>query len=36
MIIFPLTTARPSGRLSAKEMVLGLRDVWREQGLSFQ
>ena len=25
MIIFPLTTARPSDRLSAKEMVLGLR-----------
>ena len=35
MIIFPLTTARPSGRLPAKEMVLGLRDAGESRAYPF-
>ena len=35
MIIFPLTTARPSDRLSAKEMVLGLRAAWETKAYPF-
>jgi len=35
MIIFPLTTARPSDRLSAKEMVLGLRAAGETKAYPF-
>ena len=35
MIIFPLTTARPSDRLSAKEMVLGLRAAGESRAYPF-
>ena len=35
MIIFPLTTARPSDRLSAKEMVLGLRVAGESRAYPF-
>ena len=35
MIIFPLTTARPSGRLPAKEMVLGLRAAGESRAYPF-
>ena len=35
MIIFPLTTARPSDRLPAKEMVLGLRDAGESRAYPF-
>ena len=35
MIIFPPTTARPSGHLPAKEMVLGLRDAGESRAYPF-
>ena len=35
MIIFPLTTARPSGRLPAKEIVLGLRAAGESKAYPF-
>ncbi len=35
MIIFPLTTARPSDRLSAKEMVLGLQAAGESRAYPF-
>ncbi|MCY3667598.1 MAG: DUF3179 domain-containing (seleno)protein, partial [Gemmatimonadetes bacterium] len=35
MIIFPLTTARPSGHLPAKEMILGLRDAGESRAYPF-